>query len=363
MNRQGIRVGRFLGVEVFLHPSWFVLAGLIAFVLGQGFSTGSPSFSVAGSAVLGIMGAVLFFASLLAHELAHAFVAQRKGIPVHRITLFLLGGAAQITREPSTAGDELKIALAGPGLSVALGAMLLGLGWVGDQVGSLAAAALFGTLGAINLLLAAFNMLPGFPMDGGRVLRAAIWAVTHDVRKATRAAATAGRVIAVVMIGGGASLFFLGGLPVNGIWLVLIGCFLYQSAHAAYRQAPATGLAAHLGVTVGQVMTPRPEWIPSATPLGDELHRRLAAVRDGAFPVVGPSGMIEGVLTLEGMEAIPRDRWPLLTAGDAMVPMAVEMVANAAEPYEWVLARLGANPAGRFVVLDGGRLVGVLRCR
>jgi Zn-dependent protease len=363
MNRRGVRLGRILGVEIFLHPSWFLLAGLIAFVLGQGFSTGSPSFAGAGAVVLGLMGAVLFFASLLAHELAHSVVAQRKGIPVHRITLFLLGGAAQITREPSTAGDEAKIALAGPALSVVLGVLLLGLGLVADQVGALAGAALFGTLGAINLLLAAFNMLPGFPMDGGRVLRAAIWAGTHDLAKATRIAATAGRVIAIAMIGGGASLALLGALPVNGIWLVLIGCFLYQSAQAAYRQAPAAGLAAHVGMTVGQVMTPRPEWVPTALRLDEDVHRRLGAVRDRAFPVVGPSGRIEGVLTLEGLEAIPRERWATLTAGDAMVPMALEMVASAAEPYEWVVARVAANPAGRFVVLDGGRLVGVLSCR
>jgi Zn-dependent protease len=350
-------------VEIVLHPSWFVLAGLIAFLLGQGFSTGTPSFSGARGVLLGLMGAVLFFASVLAHELAHAVVAQRKGIPVHRITLFLLGGAAQITREPDTAGDEVKIALAGPALSVALGALLLGLGLLADQVGALAGAALFGTLGAINLLLAVFNMLPGFPMDGGRVLRAAVWARTHDLARATRVAATAGRVIAIAMIGAGVTIVFLGGLPLNGIWLILIGFFLHQSAHAAYRHAPAGGLAAHVGMTVGQVMTPQPEWVPTGLRLDQAVHQRLAALPDRAFPVVGPSGRIEGVLTLEGLEAIPRERWAFLTAGEVMVPMALEMVANAAEPYEWVAARVGANPAGRFVVLDGGRLVGVLSCR
>jgi len=140
MNRRGVRLGRILGVEIFLHPSWFLLAGLIAFVLGQGFSTGSPSFSGAGAVVLGLMGAVLFFASLLAHELAHSVVAERKGIPVHRITLFLLGGAAQITREPSTAGDEAKIALAGPALS--------GSSWVG-LVGTAVAAVVAGKVAAV----------------------------------------------------------------------------------------------------------------------------------------------------------------------------------------------------------------------
>jgi CBS domain-containing protein len=200
-------------------------------------------------------------------------------------------------------------------------------------------------------------------MDGGRVLRAAVWGATHDLPKATRVAATAGRVIAVAMIGAGVSLALLGGFPLNGIWLVLVGFFLHQSAHAAYRQAPAGGLAAHVGMTVGQLMTPQPEWVPTGLHLDEDVHRRLGAVRDRAFPVVGPSGRIEGVLTLEGMEAVPPARWPALTAGDVMVPMALEMVANAAEPYEWVAARVGANPAGRFVVLDGGRLVGVLSCR
>jgi Zn-dependent protease len=363
MNRRGVRLGRILGVEIVLHPSWFVLAGLIAYLLGEGFSTGTPNFSGPGAVLLGLMGAVLFFASVLAHELAHAVVAERKGIPVHRITLFLLGGAAQITREPDSAGDEAKIALAGPALSVVLGVLLLGLGLLADQFGALAGAALFGTLGAINLLLAVFNMLPGFPMDGGRVLRAAVWAGTHDLAKATRVAATAGRVIGVAMIGAGVSLTFLGGFPLNGIWLALIGFFLHQSAHAAYRQAPAGGLAAHVGMTVGQLMTPQPEWIPTGLHLDEDVHRRLGAVRDRAFPVVGPSGRIEGVLTLEGMEAVPSERWATLTAGEVMVPMAPAMVANAAEPYEWVVARVGANPAGRFVVLDGGRLVGVLSCR
>lgn len=363
MKQRGVRLGRILGVEIVLDPSWFILAGLIAWLLTQGFATGTPSFAGSGALILGMMGAVLFFSSVLAHELAHAVVAQRKGIPVHRITLFLLGGAAQITREPDRAGDEAKIALAGPALSVVLGAALLGLGYLADQLGAMAGAALFGTIGAINLLLAVFNMLPGFPMDGGRVLRSAIWARTKDLAKATRIAAVTGRVIGVAMLGAGVSLAVIGGRPLNGIWLVMVGFFLHQSAHGAYRMAPAGGLVAHVGMTVGQLMTPQPEWIPTGQPLDEVLHSRLAAVRDRAFPVVGPSGRIDGVLTVEGFEAIPPDQRGLLTAGEVMVPMSPEMVANAAEPYGQVIARVGANPAGRFLVLDGGRLVGVLSCR
>ncbi len=357
MFRRGVRLRRILGVEVVLDSSWFLLALLIAWLLGRGFSTGTPSFPGAGATILGIMAAVLFFASVLSHELAHAVVAQRRGIPVHRITLFLLGGAAQISTEPRTPGDEAKIALAGPALSVLLGGLLLGLGLLADIVGAIAAAALFETVGVINLLLAAFNLLPGFPMDGGRVFRAAVWAATGDVRTATRVAATTGRFLGAGMVGLGVSLALVGQNPVNGVWLVLVGFFLHQSAHAAYRQA---GPKAAAVPTVAEFMTAQPEWVPTGARLDEALHARLARARDRAFPVVGPSGRIEGVLTLEALEALPPQRRAALSAGEVMTPMGLEMVASAGEPYALVVARMATNPTGRFIVLDAGRLVGVL---
>lgn len=368
MNRRGVRLGRVLGVEIVLDPSWFVLAVLIAWLLGQGFAAGTPAFSGGTAVALGVMGAVLFFCSVLAHELAHCVVARRKGIPVDRITLFLLGGAAQISEEPHSPGDEVKIALAGPLLSVCLGAMLFGLGLAADQIGSTAGAALFETIGAINLLLAVFNMLPGFPLDGGRVFRAATWRITGDLRKATRIAAVSGRILGVAMIGTGIVLALSRSNPVNAIWLVLVGLFLHQAAHTAQRaahigtggQPPAHGGPWRRGATVGDLMTTQPEWVASNLALGTDLYGRLVAGRDHAFPVVGPFGRIEGLLTIEGIQAVPREQWALLTAADVMVPMRQEMVAWSGEPYEFVLARLGANPAGRFVVLDDGRLVGVL---
>lgn len=377
MFRRGVRLGRVLGVEVVLDSSWFIVAVLIAWLLGRGFATGTPSFPGASAVLLGGMAAVLFFASVLAHELAHSVVARRKGVPVHRITLFLLGGAAQISTEPRSAGDEVQIALAGPALSLVLGGLLLGLGLLSDAVGALAGAALFETIGVINLLLAGFNLLPGFPMDGGRVLRAAVWGATGDFRKATRVAATCGRVLGLAMIAGGI-LLTLSGNSINGVWLLLIGFFLFTSASAAYRQvrAPVTppgpggrpgpylGPSAPSAATwpiVAQYMTQRPEWVASDLALDEGLRARLAASPDRAFPVVDASGQIGGLLTLEGLEAVPAARWPGLTAADVMVPMRAEMVANPAEPYEWVLARASANPTGRFVVLDGGRLVGLVR--
>ena len=355
--RRGFRLGRVHGVEITVDPSWFIFAAVITYLLGQSF-TAQP-FPVVGSTAagyaLGMLGAVLFFVSVLAHELSHAVVAQRKGIQVPRITLFIFGGVAWIAEEPHSAGDEVKIALAGPALSFVLGALLLGLGTLANRAGSAGAESLFRTLGGANLFLGLFNLLPGFPLDGGRVLRAAVWGATGDMAKGTRVAATAGRVIAVLMIlTGGAETLIRGDL--SGVWLVFIGLFLYQSAQAAYRSVTKPASVP----VVGQLMTPAPMWIPAATIVDDGLYQRLATSRDRAFPVVGDNGMIAGVLTAEAVEATPRDAWPFTSAAQLMAPMHAGMVAGPGEALGAVASRLPMNPVGRFVVLDAGRLVGLL---
>src|SRR2546421_886250 len=357
--RRGVRLGRVLGVEIALDPSWFVFAVLIAWLLGQGFATGVSRISGGAAAALGVMGAALFFASVLAHELSHAVVARRKGIPVHRITLFIFGGMAQISREPRTPGDEVKIALAGPALSSCLGALLLALGLAADALGASAGAALLETVGVVNVLLAVFNLLPGFPLDGGRVFRAVVWRVTGDQARATRVAATSGRIVGGGLMAIGASLAFLRHEPLNGIWLVLIGLFLYQAALAAYRQA---GRGAP-SVTVGDVMTRQPEWLPTDLPVDRSLRARILGARDRAFPVVDPWGRIVGVVTLEALDALPGEPSAGTTVAQVMVPMQPAMVADPREPYDAVMARLAFNPTGRFLVLEEGRLVGMLSPR
>jgi Zn-dependent protease len=350
-SRRGVRLGRILGVEVTLDASWFVFAALIAWLLSQYFSSRFPV-SGAAAALLGVMGAVLFFASVLAHELSHSVVARRKGIPVPRITLFIFGGVAQISREPNTPGDEIRIALAGPALSAVLGLALLALGLAAQAAGAVAGAGLFETVAGVNFLLAVFNLLPGFPLDGGRVFRAIVWRATGNQSKATRVAATGGRVIAAALMALGVALVVFRRDPLNGVWLVVIGLFLHQTAYAAYRRAT--------GPTVGDLMTRQPPWLPPELPIDASLHERLEASPDRAFLVVSPEGRIAGVLTLEALDAIAPERWPSLTARDVMVPMQAAMVADAQEPYDSLVARLSANPAGRFVVLDRGWLVGVV---
>ncbi|MGH2717576.1 MAG: M50 family metallopeptidase [Actinomycetota bacterium] len=360
MGRRGIRLGTILGVQVTLDPSWFIFGVLFAWLVEDLYQSGGAGFPhvSAGSAwLLGAMGSVLFLCSVLAHELSHSVIARRKGISVHGITLFIFGGVAQITEEPKTPGDEVKIAIAGPLTSLVLGGLLIALGVAASGVNATAGAALFFTLGSINVLLALFNMLPGFPLDGGRVFRAAVWQKTGSFTRATKMAATSGRVIGIGLMGLGVILLFWKGDFADGIWMALIGLFLYQAALTYYRQANAMP---NQSMTVAELMTRQPNWVLATTPIDQNLYQGLAAAPDRAFPVVAPEGWLAGIVTAETLETIPAEHWPTLTAGQVMIPMQWALVANATEPYEAVLARLRNNPVGRFVVLDAGRLVGML---
>ncbi|HEU5003425.1 MAG TPA: site-2 protease family protein [Actinomycetota bacterium] len=369
LPRRGFRLGKILGVEVTLDASWFIFGAVITWLLATTFHTGAPHVSTGAGYLLGAMGALLFLCSVLAHELSHAVVAQRKGIPVHSITLFIFGGVAQITEEPHTPGDEFRIAIAGPALSVVLGVVFWTLGAGARAIGAPAGDALFHMMGYTNLALAAFNLLPGFPLDGGRVFRAAMWHSTGDFAKATRIASTSGRIIGFGLIGLGGLMAF-GRDWIDGIWLACIGLFLVQAATGSRRQAV---LQATRPATVGDLMTRQPDWVRADQPIDDAFGARLAAARDRALPVVGAAsgapepgsgapepGWIVGVVTAEVLATIPREHWAALTAGQVMIPMQWAMVAQAGEPLESVFARLGMNPAGRFVVLEAGRLVGML---
>jgi Zn-dependent protease len=233
----GLRIGRIIGIEIYLHSSWLIIAALVMWSLA---SAALPADfpEIAGGARLAMAGAItlLFFLSLLAHELAHSVVAVTRGIPVHRITFFLFGGMAQTSTDSRSPGEEFYIAIAGPaasfllaGLSFAVWYLGQGQGWSPLVVGSAA------YIGALNLVLGVFNMLPGFPMDGGRVLRAAIWKATGSVTRATRWASVVGAGMAWLLIAYGAWTLITGDL-MGGVWLVFIGWFIRHAARSSYRQ-------------------------------------------------------------------------------------------------------------------------------
>jgi len=235
MLKSGLPLGRLFGISLRLHYSWFIVFALITWALAASyFPENYPTWSTATSIIAGAVTSLLFFGSVLAHELMHSVVAQRRGIPVHSITLFIFGGVSQMTDEPKQPGDELRIALAGPVTSLIIGGICWGIYfWSRGSLVFLSAVAFW--LGWINVFLAGFNLIPGFPLDGGRVLRSIIWWRSGNLRRATKTASNIGRGVGYLFIFGGIFLVFWG-LWINGLWLAFIGWFLENAAVGSYRQ-------------------------------------------------------------------------------------------------------------------------------
>jgi Zn-dependent protease/predicted transcriptional regulator len=313
-----IKLGTVFGVELGLHYSWFVIAVLIMFSLVAQFHAVNRAWSQALVWSTAAITSVLFFACLFAHELSHAVVAKASGIPVHEITLFLLGGVAQIEKEASDASTEFWIALVGPVTSAVLGLILLALAWLLAWVpgGSAATpgAALLVWLGYINLGLAAFNMIPGFPLDGGRVLHAILWWAMDDAERSTRAAAFVGQIIAVLFIGFGILRFFQG-VGLGGLWIAFIGWFLLQAAGASYMQVRARTLL-H-GLQVRDVMSTDYESVDANVSLQEFVHKQLLPSGRRCFLVMHESRLL-GLITLREVRAVDAQAWPDTSVGEVM---------------------------------------------
>jgi Zn-dependent protease len=258
---QGFRLGSIFGFEIRVDLSWFLIFFLILWTfIGSVFPANYPGLSQGTYIIMGIVATLLFFASLLAHEPSHSFVARAKGIPVEGITLFAFGGVSRTRMDAETPGDEFQIAGVGPLTSILLSVLFGLLYWLGRSAGwSVAVNGVTGYLASINLILAIFNLLPGFPLDGGRLFRSLVWKITGNLKKATRIASWGGKFFAYLLIAWGLVQLF-GGLIFNGLWLIFIGWFLYNAAEYSYRELEAqTSLE---GVSVNQVMTPNPETVP-----------------------------------------------------------------------------------------------------
>ncbi len=277
----GLRAGKLFGIEVRVRAGWFVIAGLLTVTLATAVL---PAMFAAGPATywgLGLVASLLLSGSVLVHELAHSLVARAQGIEVRGITLFLLGGVSTIEDEPRGPWREALMAGVGPLTSLALGGLLLGLAALFPGPPALHALAVY--LGTINLILAVFNMLPGFPLDGGRVLRAALWGLWHDRARATAGAATAGRVLGYALVGAGA-LLVLQGAILSGMWAALIGWILIQSSRSAARLGAAEELLRD--VPAAQLASRPAAWVPPRITLHAAVHDYLRA-HAGALPARG----------------------------------------------------------------------------
>jgi len=350
------RVGRIAGIEVRVDSSWVVIALLITYSMYLRASILYPELSGGGAVALGILATVLFFGSVLVHELAHAVVSQARGIRVQDITLFLFGGATRARVESRGPADEFLIALVGPLTSALLAALFGIVATLGRDVLSTPVVGTFGYLAWTNLLLAVFNLLPGFPLDGGRLLRSAIWKATGSLRRATRVASLAGQAVGWLLVAAGVASL-LGGNLAGAIWFAFIGWFLVQAARASYQELQLRDMLR--GVEAEDVMAGDLVRIPPELSLQDAVDDYFMRYDHGAFPV-DEQGRTIGLLTLRGVRRVPKEQWPTRRVRDHMVPLGDQVVVAPEARMDDVLGKLQDGDAGRVLVVQDGEVVGII---
>lgn len=357
-RRSGVFIGRYFGIEFYLDASWFLIAAIVTYTLAhEVFPKELPGLTSTTYFVLGGGAAFLFFLSILLHELGHSLVSQRCGIPVPRITLLFIGGLAEISREPDDAKSELKIALGGPIVSVFLAGIYGSAAWLFDRLGVHGTYLVCLWLAQTNLVLVVFNMIPGYPLDGGRVLRALIWAKTGRLRYATYITSRIGIVFSWVLIAWGVYLV-LNGIW-NGIVFFLIAFFLKSAAESGYYNALQREMLAE--VKVRDLMTANPAMIPEHLPISLAVDEYFMTGHHLAYPVCTAEGEFRGLLRLDFLKDVPREKWPYTTAGDVVADRsAADLCIGVEQSATRAMKMLLAPELNRLAVVEHGKLVGIV---
>jgi Zn-dependent protease len=378
--RSGFKVGTLFGISIHVDWSWILIFLLVTWNLaGAVFPSLHPDWSVGMNIALGVAASVLFFISILLHELAHSLVAKARGLPVRRITLFFFGGVSNIEREPPSPSTEFLMAIVGP-----LTSLLLGFGfiWLGRQnipemdtalsspmqllrnLDPLSTMLLW--LGPINILLGLFNLIPGFPLDGGRVLRSILWAITKDFRRATRWATTIGQGVGWLMILAGVAMIFGASVPVfgsgtlNGMWLAFIGWFLVQAASQSYQQVVVEDMLE--GVPITRLMREPAPAVPPDLPISALVYDHIMQGDERAFPVVEDDRLL-GVVYIENLRTLERSAWDTTLVKQVMVPQnELEMVTPREDAMD-AFQKLTQREMRQIPVVQNGKLIGMLRRR
>jgi Zn-dependent protease len=355
MNRHFIPLGRILGIPIGLDYSWFLIFGLFTWALAVGYYPAEfKNWPVAQYWILGGVTSILLFVSVILHELGHSFVALRYKVPVRSITLFIFGGVAQIGGEPPSAGAEFWIAIAGPIVSFALAIIFGAFQTVFMPLSPLLAVAKY--LAFLNGALGLFNLIPGFPLDGGRVLRAVVWGVTHNLRKATVLAANVGRFIAFLFIFAGVWQVFAGNL-INGLWIAFIGWFLESAAMAQVQQQVLQGALA--GHRVAEVMGHAFTTIPADVTLDEVVHNHVLGNGHRSLMVRRGDDVI-GLLTLTNIKAVPQSEWSVTRADQAMMSAThMKSVQPTAELWP-ILEEMDRDGVDQLPVVTNGHVEGIL---
>ena len=372
----GLRIGRLFGIELRVDPSWLFIFVLVGWSLTSLFGTWHPDWSFATSLVVAVTATLVFFASVLFHELAHSLVALAYGVPVRDITLHLFGGVSSIEKEPPTPTAELLIAIVGPIASISLGvamlvasAILIDLRTPDVEQAEVVVANLgpFETLlvwlGPVNIIVGLFNMLPGFPLDGGRVLRAIVWRVTGSLEKATRIAGGAGQAVGWMFVAIGLAMVlgvrmpFFGRGVVSGLWLAMIGLFLRNAALAHLRGAAVD--RALSGVQVQDLMRTRGAYVDPRMPIRQVLDDWFLRHDELAWPVM-QNGVFFGIVSIDDLRKTRPEEWAGKTVSEVMTPASQIVAASPHEPLNEALRKLASATVRQLPVLEGGLLVGML---
>jgi Zn-dependent protease/predicted transcriptional regulator len=379
VTRSGFRIGRIFGISIRVDWSWLLIFFLVSWNLSSLLGQTHEDWGAGMHWALAIGAALLFFASVLAHELAHSLVARAQGTPVANITLFLFGGVSNIQREPDSPKNEFWMAILGPITSFVVGAIFLGLALISagpieaswtnptEALAQLSPLAiLLGWLGSVNITLGLFNLIPGFPLDGGRVLRSILWAASDNLRRATRWASWVGQGIAWLMILGGIAMVFGASIPLfgsgltNGVWLIFIGWFLHNASTRSYQQVVIQDILED--VPVQHLMRSDPPTVPPNISVGSLVHSYVMRMDDYAFPVVDGDRLV-GIVTLEDVRAVPREEWERMAVQGIMTPrdrlITIAPSTDAAE----ALQKLAQHDVRQLPVLQDGNMVGLLRRR
>jgi len=376
---RGFKIGQLFGIDIRIDWSWLIIFLLVTWNLGLGFGQLHPNWTVATRWGLGAVAALLFFGSVLAHELAHSLVSKARGTPVSSITLHLFGGVSNIQSEPNSPSSEFVMAILGPATSLVIGGVLLwgtllfsGVQSVAgepaealSQMGPIFTILLW--LGTVNITVGLFNLVPGFPLDGGRILRSILWAITDNLRKATQWASWAGQAVAWSMIFAGIAMAFgvqiplLGGGVGSGVWLALIGWFLQNASQQSYRRVVMEDVLQ--GIPVSRMMRENPPTVPPGCNVSDLVHTHIMGSDDQSFPVVENGEQIIGLVALEDVRNTPRDEWETTTVRDIMTPSEELVCVTPETDASEALSKLMQRDVRQLPVLSNRKLTGLLRRR
>lgn len=358
----GIRLGKILGIRVSVDYTWFIVFALFAWSLSAGyFPQHVPGLTRPEYLLMGAVSALLLFICVLIHELSHSYVSNLLGLGIDEITLFIFGGVARLSREPDDAKTELKIAVAGPVASLVLAGLFFLSREVLDRVTDAPVVSeVIGFLVFINIMLLIFNMIPGFPLDGGRVLRALWWMKTGDLKRSTRVASQIGKGFAVFLIVMG---FFqmASGYFIQGLWGILIGAFLRHAADSTYKQTLMK--TALQSVKVSDVMTRNVLTVEEGLPLRHAVENFFFTHHFVGFPVTSAMGRVVGFLALGDVRAIPREKWDSMPVKDIMRKLSTENTVSPQDSALTVLTRMVNDNVGRYLVMENNELVGIISRR